>query len=115
GAISLTGECLETAATIAETLALTEEIRALGAQVTGFYPNVLTILSGTKLERSLRARGVVLDFYRMPRCAEFEGFEDGAVGYNFRTTAGIRGPAMPLELGTRVFGPWEGEELSHRA
>ena len=85
GAISLDGRLLETEATVAETLRLAVDIRALGVEVTGFYPNILTVLAGTELERSLRAHGIRLDFYRMPRTEAFAPFEDGGVGYNFVT------------------------------
>ena len=96
GAISLDGRLLETEATVAETLQLAADIRAMGVEVTGFYPNIMTVLAGTELERSLRARGIRLDFYRMPRAAVFEGFEDGGVGYNFVTlSSAIRHAPQP--------------------
>lgn len=108
GAISLDGVLIETEATVAETLALVDEIRELGLQVTGFYPNVLTVLSGTELERSLRARGIRLDFYRMPRCPAFSGFEDGAVGHNYRTIPGMLVGGDPLAGLEHRIAPWSG-------
>lgn len=87
GAMDLAGRLLETAATVDATVALADSILATGTRVTGFYPNVLTVLSGTELERGLRRSGCVLDFYRMPRCDVFAGFEDGGVGYNFVSLA----------------------------
>lgn len=96
GAISLDGRLLETEATVAETLQLAANIRALGVDVTGFYPNIMTVLAGTELERSLRARGIRLDFYRMPRAEVFAAFEDGGVGYNLVTLgSAIRHAAQP--------------------
>jgi hypothetical protein len=50
-------------------------------------PNILTVLAGTELERSLRARGIAIDFYRLPRANVFADFEDGGVGWNFVTLA----------------------------
>lgn len=82
GAMSLTGEVLETTDTVAETLELCRDIESL-VTVAGFYPNVCTVLPGTQLHRGLAASGVPLDFYRMPRVREFAGLEDGEIGYNF--------------------------------
>lgn len=96
GSISLDGRLLETESTVAETLRLAADIRALGVHVTGFYPNIMTVLAGTELERSLRARGIKLDFYHMPRAAVFEAYEDGGVGYNFITLgSAIRQASQP--------------------
>jgi radical SAM superfamily enzyme YgiQ (UPF0313 family) len=85
GAIDLNGRVLETPRTVSETVALTQKIIQTGLRVTGFYPNIMTVLAGTHLERSLRARGFQLDFYKMPRAAEFSCFEDGGVGWNYLT------------------------------
>jgi len=56
-----------------------------GLNIAGVYPNVLTVLPGTLLARALASDGAGLDFYRVPRTAEFEDMEDGAVGHNFAT------------------------------
>ncbi|MFN7590094.1 MAG: B12-binding domain-containing radical SAM protein [Planctomycetota bacterium] len=85
GAIDLNARVLETLGTVAETMALARTISRSGLHVTGFYPNVMTVLAGTQLERALRSRGVRLDFYRMPRAPEFAAFEDGGVGWNYLT------------------------------
>ena len=82
GAMSLTGELLETTDTVAETLELCHDIESV-ATVAGFYPNVCTVLPGTRLHRGLAASGVPFDFYRMPRVPAFAGLEDGEIGYNF--------------------------------
>jgi radical SAM superfamily enzyme YgiQ (UPF0313 family) len=102
GAISLDGRLLETEATVAETLQLAADIRALDVDVTGFYPNILTVLAGTELERSLRARGIRLDFYRMPRAEIFAGYEDGGVGYNFVTLGDVLRQAVSPSLTERL-------------
>ena len=56
-----------------------------GLEIAGIYPNVLTVLPGTRLARALAVSGAALDFYRVPRTTEFEDLEDGAVGHNFAT------------------------------
>lgn len=90
GALSIQGELLETEATIAATLTLAERIVNLGVRVSGFYPNVLTVLPGTRLAQGLAKQGFNLDFYRMSRSPMLEGFEDGSVGYNFTTIPALR-------------------------
>lgn len=85
GVMASTGELLETADTVRRTLDLAVAIRDAGVQVTGFYPNVQTVLPGTELARGLCASGRDLDFYRMPRAGVFDVLEDGGVGYNFAT------------------------------
>ncbi len=85
GALSPTGAVIDTVDSVDGTVRLAERVVRAGVDVTGFYPNVETVLPGTKRERGLRAAGVPLDFYRVPRCAVFDELEDGAVGYNFMT------------------------------
>ena len=51
-----------------------------GVAVTGIYPNILTVLPGTVLARSLEGAGQALDFYMPPRQAGFDEFEDGGMG-----------------------------------
>ncbi len=87
GSMAVNGELLETAATLDETRSLAHAILDTGVAITGFYPNVQTVLPGTALARGLAAAGAQLDFYRMPRCTLFDGLEDGGVGYNFVTVA----------------------------
>lgn len=90
GVMATTGELMETETTIASTLDLARDIRRAGVDVTGFYPNVQTVLPGTALARGLAASGHSLDFYRMPRTATFDVLEDGGVGHNFATIAPSR-------------------------
>ena len=85
GSLALDGRLLETEATVAETVALAEQIRGLGVDVAGFYPNVQTILPGTALARGLQRAGHKIDFYSVPRCSAFDCLEDGSIGYNFMT------------------------------
>lgn len=85
GSLSISGQLLETADTIAATEDLVLEVAATGVDVAGIYPNVQTVLPGTALARGLQRAGYELDFYRMPRAPVFDGLEDGGVGYNFMT------------------------------
>ena len=85
GSMAVTGEILETAASLQQTRGLAENIAALGITIAGFYPNVQTVLPGTALARGLANAGHALDFYRMPRAPIFDGLEDGGVGFNFLT------------------------------
>lgn len=85
GVISDAGELLETERTVAETVRFVEGLVEGRLRVVGVYPNVLTVLPGTRLAQVLGAGGAALDFYRMPRTAEFEDMEDGGVGHNFVT------------------------------
>lgn len=87
GAMTTSGELLETEATLRETESLAESIVKLGIDLAGFYSNVQTVLPGTALANGLSNAGHKVDFYRMPRAAEFEAFEDGAIGHNFLTLA----------------------------
>ncbi len=90
GVMALDGRCLETPATVAETVAFALELAASDLDVVGIYPNVQTVLPGTALAEGLAQSGLDLDFYRMPRASCFGGLEDGAVGYNFATLEGGR-------------------------
>lgn len=85
GSMAVSGELLETPETVQRTVDLAEQIRATGAPVAGFYPNVQTVLPGTALARGLARAGVDLDFYRVPKSPIFDTLEDGGVGYNFLT------------------------------
>lgn len=85
GAMTPDGELVETENSVDETVALAEQVCRAGVGVTGFYPNIQTVLPGTHLARGLESSGVALDFYRMPRVDLFEELEDGPVGYNFLT------------------------------
>jgi hypothetical protein len=96
GVIDERGCLQETEATVEQTVELACKIVARGIQVVGFYPNVMTVLPGTRVDRGLRAAGHVLDFYRMPHVMEFEGLEDGGVGYNFASIPGMSGDANAL-------------------
>jgi len=87
GSMSVDGELLETAATLSDTRSLANSITDTGVAITGFYPNVQTVLPGTALARGLAAAAATLDFYSMPRCSLFDSLEDGGVGYNFLTVA----------------------------
>lgn len=87
GSMAVTGELLETEDTVEATHDLAKAIRDTGVELTGFYPNVQTVLPGTALARGLSAAGVKLDFYSMPRCPLFDSLEDGGVGFNFLTIA----------------------------
>ena len=83
GALGERGELLENEESIEATMALCAEIRSRGVRVVGFYPNIETVLPGTRRARSLEAAGTKLDWYCPPRCGVFEELEDGAVGFNF--------------------------------
>lgn len=83
GVIYPAGALLETEETVGETVRFVEGLVDGGLEVVGIYPNVLTVLPGTRLARALAVSGAALDFYRVPRTTEFEDLEDGAVGYNF--------------------------------
>ena len=83
---------------VAETLQLAADIRALGIEVTGFYPNIMTVLAGTELERSLRARGIRIDFYRMPHAAVFEGSRMGEWGSTSSRLAVTAQPGLAQRL-----------------
>lgn len=85
GIIDATGKLIETEETVGDTVRFVEGLVNGGIEVAGIYPNVLTVLPETRLARTLAASGAPLDFYRVPRTAEFEDMEDGAVGYNFVT------------------------------
>lgn len=85
GAMSTTGEILESSATLDATVDLASAVLDTGVRVAGFYPNVLTVLPGTQLARGLATAGHDLDFYAMPRAGIFDALEDGGVGYNFLT------------------------------
>ena len=85
GGISLEGKLLETRITARKTLSLARRILDAGVNVTGFYPNVLTVLPGTRLAVALDRLGHRLDFFEMPTCNLFKGLEDGGIGYNFMT------------------------------
>jgi radical SAM superfamily enzyme YgiQ (UPF0313 family) len=85
GTLGRRGELIETEETIDATRRLVAEVRKDGVDVAGVYPNVETVLPGTRLARNLAKAGYRLDFYRMPRAERFAGLEDGAVGYNFLT------------------------------
>ncbi len=87
GALSDDGHLLETEATVGETVTLARELQERRVPITGFYPNIQTVLPGTALDYGLAARGREIDFYSMPRAPEFTYFEDGVVGYNFLTVA----------------------------
>jgi radical SAM superfamily enzyme YgiQ (UPF0313 family) len=91
GSLSTDGRLLETEATVRTTVELAERIVRLGVRVAGFYPNVMTVLPGTAVARGLWSRGVAIDFFRMPRSQVLDGFEDGAVGYNFTTISELGG------------------------
>lgn len=82
GALAEGGALLETERTVGETLDFVGTLVTRGVPVAGVYPNVLTVLPGTRLARSL---ATPLDFYRMPRTEAFADLEDGAVGHNFVT------------------------------
>jgi hypothetical protein len=90
GSMSTAGALLETEETVDETVALAQAIVRAGVDVTGFYPNVQTVLPGTALARGLAAAGHELDFYRVPLCETFNALEDGGVGYNFLTIPSMR-------------------------
>lgn len=92
GCISVDGRLLETEATIDATVALADAIVGAGVPVAGFYPNVMTVLPGTALARGLENAGFALDFYRPPRSAAFDAFEDGGVGFNLTTIPGLAAP-----------------------
>lgn len=81
GAMDSSGELLETRSTVAGTLEFARRVVESGVEVTGFYPNVLTVLPGTSLARSLAQAGRSLDFYVPPRQLTLDGFEDGGVGW----------------------------------
>lgn len=85
GVIDSAGALLETEQTVGETVRFVEGLVGGGLEIAGIYPNVLTVLPGTRLARALAVSGAALDFYRVPRTTEFEDLEDGAVGYNFVT------------------------------
>ena len=85
GVMAPDGALLETPDTVSQTLGLAEAIIHSGVDVTGFYPNVLTVLPATRLARGLAESGIELDFYRMPRAPVFDVLEDGGIGYNFLT------------------------------
>jgi anaerobic magnesium-protoporphyrin IX monomethyl ester cyclase len=85
GAMDMRGELRETKETLEATMRLVGSIRESGIFVTGFYPNVQTVLPGTSLARGLAESGIELDFYRLPRRTVFEPLEDGAVGHTFLT------------------------------
>lgn len=87
GAMHGDGSPVETVDDVRATAALAEELLTASVPVAGFYPNVETVLPGTRLAQELEASGLRIDFYRMPRSSEFAGFEDGVVGYNFSTVA----------------------------
>ncbi len=89
GAMNDSGQTLETHDSVESTAGLCEQIVERRVRVAGFYPNVETVLPGTRLARQLAARGVALDWYRPPRSPWFEELEDGGVGFNF-TTVGSR-------------------------
>ena len=87
GAMSATGELLETRSSVQQTSALADRILQTGVEIAGFYPNVQTVLPGTALADGLERAEFELDYYRMPRTEIFDGLEDGGVGYNFLTIA----------------------------
>lgn len=87
GALTSAGELLETEESIADTLGLADELMSTGASVAAFYPNIQTILPGTAVDLGLRERGISLNYYRMPKTAQFAAFEDGAVGHNYLSLA----------------------------
>ena len=89
GVFSVDGVLLENHDTVNRTVDLTDSITRSGVDVAGFYPNVLTVLPGTGLERGLHASGIELDFYSIPRAEAFSELEDGSVGYNFLTVPEI--------------------------
>lgn len=96
GSLSISGQLLETADTIAATEELVFEVAATGVDVAGIYPNVQTVLPGTALARGLQRAGYELDFYKMPRASVFDGLEDGGVGYNFMTVAPLSDRRLDL-------------------
>jgi len=83
GALGEGGELLENERSIEATMVLCGTIRERGVRVAGFYPNVETVLPGTRRARSLAAAGAALEWYCPPRCEVFGELEDGAVGFNF--------------------------------
>lgn len=85
GSMAEDGQLLETESTVRATVEVAEKICGAGIQVAGYYPNVQTVLPGTRLARGLEASGLDLDFYTIPRCEVFDVLEDGGVGYNFMT------------------------------
>lgn len=85
GAMNELGHAIETHESIESTVGLCEEIVELGVRVAGFYPNVETVLPGTRLAQKLAQQGIVLDWYRPPMSPWFEALEDGSVGFNLTT------------------------------
>jgi radical SAM superfamily enzyme YgiQ (UPF0313 family) len=96
GILDAGGALIETERSVASTVDFAHRCLADGVQVESFYPNVLTVLPGTAVAAGLARAGVELDFYRMPRVPEFEGLEDGEVGYNFASLPGLAGKHGPL-------------------
>lgn len=95
GGVSTRGEVVESHQTINSTARLAHQIIDRGFPVTGFYPNVLTVLPGTPLAAGLKNAGFELDFYTMPRAHVFQGLEDGEVGYNLTTIPQIASTLDP--------------------
>lgn len=87
GAMTEDGALLETTRTVDATIALCRQLVNDDVPIAAFYPNIQTVLPGTTIDRSFAAHGTDLDFYSMPHTTAFSAFEDGAVGYNFVTTA----------------------------
>lgn len=89
GNLSTDGILIESEKSIDTTVAMCHKIVASGVSITGFYPNVMTVLPGTGLARGLAQAGHELDYYDIPICDVFGKFEDGSVGFNFCTIPGI--------------------------
>jgi radical SAM superfamily enzyme YgiQ (UPF0313 family) len=102
GGISVTGELLETSASIDATVRLARQIVADGVNVVGFYPNVQTVLPDTLVDIGFRRQGIKLDFYTMPRCELFECLEDGGVGYNFLTVNQVSSKEKKETVAARI-------------
>lgn len=102
GVVAPGGDVLETPSTVEGTVRLADQLVGDGIKVAGFYPNVETLLPGTKREHQLRDHGVFVDFYRVPRSDVFADLEDGGVGYNFMTLPKARGARCAEALATAI-------------
>ncbi|MEO1698752.1 MAG: radical SAM protein [Planctomycetota bacterium] len=103
------GRMLETEESVRATEALIERVYSSGVSVAGVYPNVMTVLPGTSLARSLQARGASLDFYSPPRTPALDAFEDGGVGFTGALPQGLLRRAARLGVaGTGALGSASG-------
>jgi hypothetical protein len=85
GAMDEEGRAIETESSITTTTKLCHRIKDADVEIAGLYPNVETVLPGTRLARTLKGHGVELEWYDPPQTPLFDEFEEGWIGFNFAT------------------------------